>query len=83
MSFFIFLLLYLKKFKFFLFFSLLQINIFLVFSDHLKNKKIYYFNTFPNKNHFEKQPQLYSQTRKLTTIFSNTQAYDTSLSLLI
>jgi len=28
----------------------------------LKNKKIYYFNTFPSEKHFEKQPQLYFQT---------------------
>jgi len=48
-----------KEIKFFLFFSLLQINYFLVFSNHFyiliskiilkNNKKYYYFNTFPQK----------------------------------
>jgi len=56
---------FLKKSKFFLFFSLLQINIFLVFSDYFdvlhENdfKKIIiinYFNTFSSEKHFEKQP---------------------------
>ena len=55
---------FLKKFKFILFFSLLQINIFLVFLDHsdvliskiiLKNKKIYYFNIFLSEKYFKKQ----------------------------
>jgi len=54
---------FLKKSKFFLFFSLLQINIFLVFSDYFdvlhENdfKKIIiinYFNTFSNEKYFEK-----------------------------
>jgi hypothetical protein len=52
-----------KKIKIFYFFSLLQINIFLVFLDHFdtlitkiifKNKKIYYFDTFLNEKHFKK-----------------------------
>jgi hypothetical protein len=56
---------FLKKSKFFLFFSLLQINIFLVFSDYFdvlhENdfKKIIiinYFNTFSSEKYFEKQP---------------------------
>jgi len=48
-----------KEIKFFLFFSLLQINYFLVFLNHFyiliskiilkNNKKYYYFNTFPQK----------------------------------
>jgi hypothetical protein len=52
---------FLKKFEIFLFFSLLQINIFLVFSNHfdvLMSKIIFlknhYFDAFPSKKHFEK-----------------------------
>ena len=51
---------------------LLQINIFLVFSDHLdvliskviflKLKKKYYLDAFPSKKHFEKQQIPYFQT---------------------
>jgi hypothetical protein len=50
----------------FLFFSLLQINIFWCFwiilmrwyqKYFLTNKKIYYFNTFSSEKHFKKQPQ--------------------------
>jgi hypothetical protein len=55
----------LKKIKFFLFFSLLQINIFLVFLDHFgalikndfKKEKKYYFDIFLSEKQFEKQPQ--------------------------
>jgi len=56
----------LKKFKFFLFFYLLQINIFLVFSNHFdvlmskiifKKLKKYDFNVFWHEKLFEKQPQ--------------------------
>jgi len=66
----------LKKIKKILFFSLLQINIFLVFSDHFDaliskiiflNKKCY-FNTFPSKKHFEKQSQSHFQ-KQLHQIF--------------
>jgi hypothetical protein len=66
----------LKKIKKILFFSLLQINIFLVFSDHFDaliskiiflNKKCY-FNTFPSKKHFEKQSQSHFQ-KQLPQIF--------------
>jgi uncharacterized membrane protein len=54
---------FLKKIENFLFFSLLQINIFLMFSNHFnvlmskiifKKYKKYYFNIFPSKKHFEK-----------------------------
>jgi hypothetical protein len=53
---------FLKKIEIFLFF-LLQINIFLVFSDYFdvlvskiicKNKKIYYFNIFSSKKYLKK-----------------------------
>jgi hypothetical protein len=57
---------FLKKNDYFLFFYLLQINIFLVFLDFFDalmskiiffKKKKYYFDTFSCKKHFEKQPQ--------------------------
>jgi hypothetical protein len=56
---------FLKKFKIFLFFSLLQINIFLIFLDYfnaLISKiifKKYYFNTYSNKKYFKKQSELH------------------------
>jgi hypothetical protein len=58
---------FLKKFNFFLTFSLFQINIFLVFLDNfdaliLKNKKKYYFDTFLSKKYFKKQSQSHFQT---------------------
>jgi hypothetical protein len=58
----------LKKFENFLFFALLQINIFLVFLDHfdpLISKiilKKYYFDIFVSEKYFERQPQPHSQT---------------------
>jgi hypothetical protein len=57
--------------NFYLFFSLLQINIFLVFLDHFdafiskmifKKIRKHYFDTLLNEKRFEKQPQLHSET---------------------
>ena len=61
----------LKKFEIFLFVSLLQVNIFLVFSNHfwcaeVKNiffKKIYYFDVFSSKKYSKKQQ--YSRDMKM------------------
>jgi hypothetical protein len=55
---------FLKKFKIFLFFLYLKL-IFLDHFDALISKMIflknYYFDIFPSKKHYEKQPQPHSQ----------------------
>jgi UDP-N-acetylmuramyl pentapeptide phosphotransferase/UDP-N-acetylglucosamine-1-phosphate transferase len=53
-----------------LFFFFLDLFDVLISKIIFKNKKIYYFDAFPSKKHFEKQPLLHFQTTSMSAPIS-------------